>query len=110
MRAYLIDELEPSDAEKIKKYLNDVAVASGLEKIYWLRIPQRLLNEAQMSHRDCQPHVFAVELGNDWVKFEFFSRSSNQMACFCQDYSTESQTAYIINFANQMIDRLGIKT
>lgn len=53
MRAYLIDEIDPSDTVKIKGYLNDVAMASGLEKVYWLRIPESLLSETQMNHRDC---------------------------------------------------------
>jgi len=110
MRAYLINEIDTSGMEKIHAYLKSAAISSSLEKIYWLPIPENLLDETQVEHRDCRPHVFAVELGQDWVKFECFLRTLNGMQCTCQGYCSEPQTHCIIRFAQEMTDRLGIKT
>ena len=110
MRAYLIDEISPSDMEKIGGYLRSNAVGSGLEKVYWLEIPKDLLNETQIAHKHCQPYVFGVELGSGWIKLEFFSRSRNGMKCSCQTYSSPSQLEYITRFAHEMLGNLGIHT
>jgi hypothetical protein len=110
MRAYLINEIDASGMEKIHAYLKNAAISSSLEKIFWLPIPEDLLDETQMEHLDCSPHVFAVELGRDWVKLECFLRSLTGMHCTCQGYCSEPQIHYIIRFALGMIDCLGIKT
>lgn len=110
MRAYLIDEISPSDMEKISQYLKKAATSSSLEKVYWLQIPDDLLNETQFAHQQCRPHVFAVELGWVWMKLEFFSRSLKGMRCSCQGYCTKPQMDYIIRFAHEMLKNLGIKT
>ncbi len=110
MRAYLINEIDAFGMEKIHAYLKKVAISSNLEKVYWSRIPEDLLDETQVKHRDCRPHVFAVELGRDWVKLECFLRSLKGMQCTCQGYCSEPQSLYIIRFAREMMDRLGIET
>lgn len=110
MRAYLIDEIDPGGMEKIAGYLRKTAIPSSMEKVFWLPIPEELLNETQHTHTRCRPHVFGVELGKDWVKLELFSRSLKGMQCTCQGYCTESQTDYIIRFAHTMLENLGIRT
>jgi hypothetical protein len=110
MRAYLIDEISTSDMEKINGYLRDTAISSGLQKVYWVQIPEDLLNEAQIAHKHCQPYVFAVELGSGWIKLEFFSRSRKGMKCSCQTYSSSSQLEYITRFVHEMLENLGIET
>ena len=110
MRAYLIDEIAASDMEKITGYLRDTAISSSLQKIYWVQIPEELLNETQIAHKHCQPYVFGVELGSGWIKLEFFSRSRNGMKCSCQTYSSPSQLEYITRFAHEMLENLRIHT
>jgi len=110
MRAYLIDEIDPAGMGKITGYLRKTAISSSMEKVFWLQIPDELLSKTQFAHTRCQPHVFAVELGRDWAKLEFFSRSLKGMRCNCQGYCTESQTEYIIRFAHGMLKDLGIRT
>lgn len=110
MRAYLIDEIDPADMGQITGYLRKVATSSSMEKVYWLPIPNDLLSEKQISHPHCQPYVFAVELGRDWVKLEFFSRSMKGMRCSCQGYCTETQTDYIVRFAHEMLKNLDVRT
>ena len=110
MRAYLIDELSSQDVEKTNQYLMQSALASGLEKIFWVPLPNHLLSDIQLRHHACQPFVFPVELGRKWVKMEFFVHSLKGLTCGCQDYPTQSQMIFILDWTHQMIRDLDIKT
>jgi len=110
MRSYLIDEIMSSDIEKINAFLKENTILSGLEHLFWVKIPQDLLSEIQFSHTDCQPHAFAVEVGEDWVKLEFFIRSMKNMQCTCPGYCTDQQQHFITNFAMGMLKQLDIST
>jgi len=110
MRAYLIDEISTTDMKKITGFLGEHAMRSSLSKIFWVKIPDDLLSSVQYTHHDCQPHVFAVELGDHWIKLEFYVRSLKSMRCSCPGYCTEEQRNYIIHFAHNMIEQLGIRT
>ena len=110
MRSYMIDEINSSDIEKINAFLNENAVSSSLDQLFWVKIPQDLLSEIQFQHKDCQPHAFAVELGDDWVKLEFLIRSMKNMQCTCPAYCTEQQQKFIIKFALGMLEQLGVST
>ena len=110
MRAYLIDEILPSDIRKIGDFLKKNTIQSGMEEIFWVQIPDDILTALQLQHSECRPHVFSVELGPDWIKMEFFVRSLKNMRCTCPAYCTSQQTNFIINFANGMIGDLGIRT
>ena len=110
MRYYLIDEISHADMEKINDFLNQAAIRSELEKLFWVKIPEDLLSEAQFQHIQCGPHVFAVELGTDWIKIEFFIRNLKDLQCTCQDYCTSQQRDFLINFVQKMIEDLGIRT
>jgi len=110
MRYYLIDEISRADIDKINDFLNHSAMRSELEKLFWIKIPRDLLSEVQYQHVQCGPHVFAVELGNDWIKIEFFIRNLMDLQCTCQDYCTSQQKDFLMNFAQKMIEDLGIKT
>jgi len=110
MRAYLIDEISLPDMQKITGFLKENAMKSSLDSLFWIRIPDDILSEIQFEHRNCRPHVFAVELGKDWLKLELFVRSLKTMQCTCPAYATPQQKDFIINFAHHMIDQLGIKT
>jgi hypothetical protein len=110
MKCYLIDEIAPADMRRIRGFLEKHAVQSRLEQIYWVKIPDDLLNSAQYEHYECRPHVFAVELRRESIKLEFFIRSLETMRCICPGYATKQQRHFIINYAERMIKELGIKT
>ena len=110
MRAYLIDEIHPSQMEKIHDFLKKNAISSRLDDIFWVKIPENLLSNIQLEHINCRPHVFTVELGAEWIKLEFFVRSLSTMRCSCIGYCTEAQRNYILDFAHNTIDSLGINT
>jgi len=110
MRSYLIDEISPQDMEKISNFLKKNAVSSSLEKVFWIQIPDELLTEIQLQHKDCRPHMCALELGRDWIKLELYVRSLKNMRCTCAAYCTAKQRDFIIAYANKMIEELGVRT
>lgn len=110
MRAYLIDEISPSDMEKITDFFKKNAISSNLDSIFWVKLPNDLLNGAQFEHQFCKPHVFAVELGSNFVKLELFVRNLKNMRCTCHGFCTEQQRRYVFDFAHGMIEQLGIRT
>lgn len=110
MRAYFIDEIPKSQMPKIRSYLSEKATPSSIEQIFWVKVPDHLLTDLQQRHDGCKPHIFAVEMGPDWIKFELFVRSKKNLRCTCPGYCTHSQIDYVIHFACMMIDELGIAT
>lgn len=110
MRAYVIDEIRAQEMEKVRAYLKQHAIRSSLEQIFWVQIPDDLLNETQYLHTQCRPHVFAVELGPDWIKLELFVRTLKSMRCDCPAYCTPIQRDHIFRFADGIIEQLKIRT
>ena len=110
MRYYLIDEISLSDMEKIDAFLKQNTISSKLEKLFWIQMPKELLSDIQNQHHECQPHVFAIELGTDRIQVEFFVRNLKNLKCTCQSYCTLQQRDFILNFSQKMIEDLGIRT
>ncbi len=110
MRSYLIDEIGPSDMERIEEYLRENAIPSSIENLFWIQIPEELLTKQQIEHKECAPYMCAIELGRGWVKLELFVRSSKSLRCSCAGYCTERQRNFVIDYANRMISQLGIRT
>jgi len=108
VKSYLLDEISAPNMEVIRKYLEENAIKSGMEKIFWVQIPNDLLSTIQYEHKECQPYAFAVELGKDWIRLEFLIRSLTHMQCHCSGYCTEEQRNFLIGFADKMIDTLNI--
>ncbi len=110
MRAYLIDEIGNPELERIKGFLAQNAIGSGMDGIFWVKVPSDLLTGAQHLHEACRPHVFAVELGRGFVKLELFIRSLANMRCTCPGFCTSPQRDFVIRFADSMLDQLNIRT
>lgn len=110
MRAYLIDEIPPRQMAEIKDFLKEHAIRSSLDQVFWVQMPDDLLSETQYRHIRCRPHVFAVELGPDWIRVELFVRTLESLRCDCPSYSTPGQRDYIFRFADGIIQLLNIRT
>lgn len=107
MRQFLIDEIPHPQMEAVSAYLKERTVSSGLEKIFWLEIPERLLSPIQEAHKSCGPHCLAIETGQDFVKFEFLVRCRRRLRCDCVRYVTTAQETFLLNFVhalNQALD------
>lgn len=110
MRQYLLDELRRPDIPRIRDYLHEHARASGLEDIWWVELADDLLNETQQAHTQCRPFVFGIELGKDFLKFEFLIRSRQTMRCPCIGYATREQRDFILAFADRLVRDLSLST
>ena len=91
MRQYQLDEIPRPDIPRVREYLDAHAIAAGVEDIWWVDLPEDLLSPEQFSHRDCRPFRFAVEVGDDFVRFEFLIRSRETMRCACIGYATREE-------------------
>ncbi len=110
MRQYLIDEVNKKDIEKVNAYLHKNAHQSALLGVYWIHIPDDLLDEIQYRHDACKPFCFAVEVGRDNVKFEFLIRSQKSYRCNCIKYATKIQRDFIVDFCENLVKTLNICT
>jgi hypothetical protein len=110
MRYYLIDEISKSDLEKIKNFLSNRALKSGLDDIYWVEFPEDSLTQIQLEHSSCKPYVFGLELGPGSLRAELFVRNRNQFGCTCQQYCDDRQKNYVIDYVLMLINELNIRT
>ena len=110
MRQYVLDEISKSDIPRVGEYLHEHAIASRLEGVWWVDLPEDLLGPEQFNHRDCRPFRFAVELGETFVRFEFLIRSEQTMRCACIGYATRQQRDFILAFADRLVEELALRT
>jgi hypothetical protein len=110
MRQYVLDEIASIDLTRIREYLNDKAKPAGLDGLWWVEMPPELRTEEQAEHAQCQPQRFAIDLGRTFLRFEFFIRSNRQLRCSCTCYATERQRAWIMAFADRLVEDLQLRT
>jgi len=110
MRQYHLDEISRKDIPRLREYLQEHALASNLDGIWWVDLPEDLLSPEQFAHPDCRPFCFAVELGDDFVRFEFLIRSQQTMRCACIGYATRQQREFILAFADCLVEDLELQT
>ena len=110
MRQYHLDEIRRNDIPRLRDYLHEHALASNLDGIWWVDLPEDLLSPEQFAHADCRPFRFAVELGDNFVRFEFLIRSQKTMRCSCIGYATRQQREFILAFADRLVENLELQT
>ncbi len=110
MKQYLLDEIRRDDLEPIRAYLNGHAAPSSLEGIWWVDLSEDLLGPEQYAHAEHRPFRFAVELGDDFLRFEFLIRSRETMRCACIAYATRPQRDFILAFADRLVEDLKLRT
>ncbi|MBA3016351.1 MAG: hypothetical protein KKD63_02370 [Proteobacteria bacterium] len=109
MRQLLINELSNDEAAKAKEFLAANSRVAGVEGLYWLDIPPRLLGAAQEGHGACGPFAFAVEVGDDFVSFELLIRSESNLHCSCTCYATPDQRGFLLSFMDRLVGEQGIR-
>jgi hypothetical protein len=110
VKSYLIDEIAASDLMRVHEFLRGKAIHSGVESLFWVKVPSSLLTPLQQEHLPCQPRVFAFETGQKFVKAELFLRTLRDMRCPCQDYCTPQQVHFVIEWVNEILKDLSIRT
>ena len=113
MRSYLFDELLESEIDAVRDYLNQHAVPSGIKDLYWIPLEADLWNEGQMqalsqgSPSLAHGYRLAVELGDDWVKFELLVRTEGVLNVGGGP-ADERQALFLFRWANEMATQLGL--
>ena len=110
MKQYVVDELRPDDFRKLKEYLDANFAVPGFDGLYWVPLDERYYAEVQVSHSDCQPFYFALELTSERLACELLVRTNNRSRCNCIQYATESQFRWLLQVVDTFFDRLGIIT
>jgi hypothetical protein len=109
MKQYVIDQLRETDYEQILEFLNERADKTALDGMYWVNLPEHLHSSIQREHTQCRPHYFAVNLDYRRVAFELLIRSRRIIRCNCISYATPEQREYILGYADDMLEQLGIQ-
>ncbi len=108
MKQYVIDELRPDDYEKLKAYLDAYYGPSRIGGIYWIPIEEEYLSEIQMTHKDCRPFYFAVDLEPSSIACELLVRTQKRIRCDCIGYATQLQRNRVINIIDTIFEKLSI--
>jgi hypothetical protein len=106
MKQYVIDQLRPNDYFKIKAYLDMNLRLSGIPDIYWLILPQEMLEGNQAEHADCQPLYFALELSQSALSCELLVRTLSHVRCDCMRYASLAQRNWLIKTIDDICDQL----
>ena len=109
MKQYVIDQLREPDYEAILDYLDKNAQKTAMEGVYRVQIPEDYYTSLQLDHADCRPFYFAAVLDLRQVSFELLVRSQERIRCNCIAYATAQQREFILHFADNMLDELGIR-
>lgn len=113
MRTYLIDELTDKDYTTIVDAFNDLKFNGPLEGIYYLPVPEELLQAEQVAHMDeCGPYFMALECveqyENNSIRLELLTRARNKIRCSCVNYATPKQREHMIEYLDQFIEELEV--
>jgi hypothetical protein len=110
MRQVVLDELQPADLDQVRRWLDQNAEPSPMNDLYWVEVTDEYLTPGQSSAADDRPFRFAVEVGDDWVKFELLVRSRPNMRSPHTTYAEARQRNFILDFMDRMIADLGLRT
>jgi hypothetical protein len=111
MRSLVLDELRPSDQERLRGYLSRVLEPSSLPEVFWLHLPPDLLSPIQAEHQEqCGPHRVALVLEMESLRLELLVRSQNSLRCTCTGYASKAQRDFCLNFLDRLIKELDLST
>lgn len=108
MKQYVIDQLRPADYFKLKSCIEMNCQFSGFPGIYWLILPDDMLEKIQIEHQDCKPFYFALELSEFALSCEFLIRTIKSVRCDCMGYASVSQRNWLIQTIDDFFHQLEI--
>ena len=110
MKQYVIDEIRPDDFEKLNIFFKENYSSSAMDGLYWIPLELEILSNVQISHKQCQPYYFAIELQGDRLSCELLVRTQQKIRCDCIQYATEVQRNWLINSVDAIFEKLGLMT
>ena len=109
MRSYYLDEFVPGEIERLTERLDAMELSAGMEDLYWLPVPPKLLTPLQREHeRECGPYVLALEILNEALRLELLVRARNRLRCDCVAYAEQKLAAHMIAYLHGLLDELKI--
>jgi hypothetical protein len=108
MKQYVIDQLRPDDHFKIKAYLEMNFQPSGVPDVFWMILPEEMLEDAQIAHEECRPFYFALELSQTALSSELLVRTLARMRCDCMTYASVEQRNWLIQTMDDLFAQLEI--
>ncbi|MGE4505150.1 MAG: hypothetical protein AB7D51_07365 [Desulfovibrionaceae bacterium] len=115
MRAYTIEDIYNDNAEKVVAALDDMGLKGPIEGIYYLPLPEHLLEDDQREHLDeCGPYMMALEVidrrgETHDLKLELLVRARRRMRCSCVRYANAEQRAHMLDYLDNFLLELGIQ-
>ena len=108
MKQYVVDQLRYPDYEKLKGFLDQNYGQVAMGAVYWMALDEDVLSPIQREHRECQPHVAAVELEETHLSVELLVRTRQRMRCNCIAYATLEQRDWLIRRVDDILKQLDI--
>ena len=109
MRSYYIDEFVPGELDRLVERLESMELSAGVEDLYWLPVPKKLLTPIQQEHaRECGPHVLALEILDEGLRLELLVRARNRLRCECVAYAEQRLVNHMILYLHALLDELKI--
>jgi hypothetical protein len=110
MKQYVIDELRPTDYDKLRSYLDEHFGPSELGCVYWIPLASEHFTDVQAAHEDCRPFYVAVELQEKSMVCELLVRTRQRVRCNCIAYASGPQRDWIIQTIDDIFDKLNLQT
>jgi hypothetical protein len=104
LKILLIDELLDAEIKKAKEYLNSNTRKSPIDGLYWLELPEEILDNKQNNYKNKnEPLKIAIEVGKNWVRIELLLRSES-LTNIGGGELNDIQEKFLIIFYNSIID------
>ena len=109
MRTYRISDLTTQDMAALCKRLEAMDLASSMDGLYWLPVPQDMLSEEQAEHQDeCGPYAMGLECDDDWISLELLVRARSKLRCSCVHYAAPELRAHMMDYLDGLLAELGV--
>lgn len=113
MRTYLLEDIVDKDYKVIMEAFDNLGFKGPLDGIYYLPMPEELLQQEQVDHiGECGPFFMALECidkeDENSLRLELLVRARNKIRCSCVSYSTPKQREHMIEYLDQFIEELEI--
>ncbi len=109
MQAFSVENLDKDEVRRLREALKAFTKPSPIEGLFWIPIPEEVLAPIQRGHVSCQPHYFAVELGEDFISFDFLVRNFQRIRCDCITLANNQQKLFLLNLAKKIFEAAGVK-
>jgi len=107
---FKVDKLSKDEVKRLEEVLQQKTRPSPLGGLFWIEIPFEKLAPVQKEHlKSCGPHYFAVELGEDFISFEFLVRNFNRVRCDCITPATPEQKLFLLDWAKRIFALAGVE-